>query len=67
MRDYKKLIVWERSHKFAIEIYKITHVMQKWYLRQLILKLHNSTVYGGDKRQQKKEKGFSPTLCLIET
>jgi len=36
-----------------------THVTQKRYLRQLILKLHNSTVYGGDKRQQKKKRALA--------
>jgi four helix bundle protein len=29
MRDYKKLLVWERAHKFALEIYNLSKLFPK--------------------------------------
>ncbi|MEW6196562.1 MAG: four helix bundle protein [Bacteroidota bacterium] len=60
MRDYKKLLVWERSHKFALEIYNLSKSFPKEELygitsqiRRAALSIPTNIAEGSDKYTSK--------------
>jgi four helix bundle protein len=44
MRDFKKLIVWERAHKFAVIIYKLTKQFPKEELYGITSQIRRAVV-----------------------
>lgn len=68
MRDFKKLMVWERSHKFAIVVYKLTKQFPKEELygitsqmRRAAISIPTNIAEGCGKRT---EKDFSKYLSI---
>lgn len=43
MRDFKKLSIWQRSHSFTLEIYKVTRTFPKEELYGLISQVRRSS------------------------
>jgi four helix bundle protein len=44
MRDYKKLIVWERSHKYAIQVYQLSKSFPKEELYGITSQLRRAVI-----------------------
>ncbi len=44
MRDYKKIIVWEKSYKFGIQIYSVTKLFPKEEIYVLTSQLRRASV-----------------------
>lgn len=68
MRDYKKLIVWERSHIFAINVYKLTKLFPKEELygitsqiRRAVISIPTNIAEGSGKHT---EKDFARYLSI---
>ncbi len=68
MRDYKKLIVWERAHKLAVNVYKLTNTYPKEelfgitsQLRRAVISIPTNIAEGCGR---KSEKEFSRFLSI---
>lgn len=68
MRDFKNLLVWQRSHKFAVDLYKISKSLPKEELYGITSQLRRAAVSiptniseGSGKRT---EKDFSHYLSI---